>query len=208
VNRDPGESTVPGLLRRLHPTQEPAASETALVAQARDDREAFAALYDRYFDAVYRYCYHRLGSREAAEDATSQIFLQVLTALPRYQEVGTFRSWVFTIAHNVITNCARARRPIEPLDAANQHADPAPLPEELALAADEHRALAAGVATLPPDQRRAVELRLAGLTGPEIARVLGRSHAAVKMLQLRAVDRLRTQFGVGAVTEEAPDATR
>ncbi len=198
---------MPGLLRRLQPSQEPAASETALVAQARSDREAFAALYDRYFDAVYRYCYHRLGSREAAEDATSQIFLQVLTALPRYQEVGTFRSWLFTIAHNVITNRARARRPNEPLETASEHADPAPLPEDLALAADEHRALAAGVATLP-HQRRAVELRLAGLTGPEIARALGRSHAAVKMLQLRAVDRLRTHLGVGAVTEEAPDVTR
>lgn len=199
---------MPGLLRRLHPTQEPAASESLLVEQARDDREAFAALYARYFDPVYRYCYYRLGSREAAEDATSQIFLQVLTALPRYQEVGTFRSWLFTIAHNVVTNRARARRPSEPFATARQHADPAPLPEELALAADAQRALAAGVATLPPDQRRAVELRLAGLTGPEIARVLGRSHAAVKMLQLRAVDRLRTHFGVGAVTEEAPDATR
>ncbi len=198
---------MPGLLRRLQPPQEPAASETALVAQARGDREAFAALYYRYFDAVYRYCYHRLGSREAAEDATSQIFLQVWTALPRYQEVGTFRIWLFTIAHNVVTNRARARRPNAPLEMASDHADPAPLPEELALAVDEHRTLAASVATLPPDQRRAVELRLAGLTGPEIARVLGRSHAAVKMLQLRAVDRLRTHLGVGAVTEEAPDAT-
>ncbi len=198
---------MPGLLRRLQPAQEPAASEPDLVAQARSDREAFAALYDRYFDPVYRYCYHRLGSREAAEDATSQIFLQVLTALPRYQEVGTFRSWVFTIAHNVITNRVRARHPNEPLETAREQADPGPLPEELALAADEQRALAAGVATLPPDQRRAVELRLAGLTGPEIARVLGRSHAAVKMLQLRAVDRLRTQLGGGAGTEEAPDVT-
>lgn len=198
---------MPGLLRRLQPSQEPAASEPDLVAQARSDREAFAALYDRYFDPVYRYCYHRLGSREAAEDATSQIFLQVLTALPRYQEVGTFRSWLFTIAHNVITNRVRARRPNEPLETASEQADPGPLAEELALAADEQRALAAGVATLPPDQRRAVELRLAGLTGPETARALGRSHAAVKMLQLRAVDRLRTHLGGSAVTEEAPDVT-
>ncbi len=198
---------MPGLLRRLQPVQEPSTADAAVVAQARCDPQAFVALYDRYFDAVYRYCYHRLGSPEAAEDATSQVFLLVWTALPRYQEVGTFRSWLFAIAHNVVANRARARRPDEPLAKARDHPDPAPMPEDLALAADEHRALAAGLATLPPDQRRAVELRLAGLTGPEIARVLGRSHAAVKMLQLRAVDRLRTHLGVGAVTEEASDAT-
>ena len=196
---------MPGLLRRLQPIQEPA-TEAVLVAQARRDPQAFAALYDRYFDAVYRYCSHRLGSPEAAEDATSQVFLQVLTALPRYQEGGAFRSWLFTIAHNVVINRSRAHRPSESLEAASEHADPAPTPEEIAMAADEQQSLTAVIAMLPADQRRAVELRLAGLTGPEIARVLGRSHAAVKMLQLRAVDRLRQHLGVGAVTEEAHDA--
>ncbi len=120
---------MPALLRRLQPSEEPAAAEATLVAQARRDPQAFAALYDRYFDAVYRYCYRRLGSREAAEDATSQVFLQALTALPRYREGGAFRSWLFTIAHNVVINRARARRPSEPLEAANEHADPAPMPD-------------------------------------------------------------------------------
>ena len=188
---------MPGLLRRRQPTQEPPATEATLAVQARGDPQAFAALYDRYFDPVYRYCYHRLGTREAAEDATSQVFLRVMTALPRYREGGAFRSWLFTIAHNVVVDRARAFAH-EPLEAAAAHADPTPLPEDQAVVADEQRRLAAGVAALPPDQRRVIELRLAGLTGPEIARVLGRSHAAVKMLQLRAVDRLRDRIGGGA----------
>ncbi len=49
-------------------------SDSALVAAARADRRAFAPLYNRYVDPVYRYCLRRLGDRAAAEDATSQVF--------------------------------------------------------------------------------------------------------------------------------------
>lgn len=197
---------MPRLLRRLQPHHDPAETEATLVAKAQCDPQAFADLYDRYFEPIYRYCYHRLGDREAAEDATSQVFLQVYVALPRYQEAGTFRSWLFAIAHNQIVNRGRERRPDQTLDAAGEHSDPAPLPEDLALAADEHRELAAAIAKLAPDQQKVIELRLAGLTGPEIARMLGRSHAAVKMLQLRAVERLRDYLDVSAMSKEAHDA--
>jgi RNA polymerase sigma-70 factor (ECF subfamily) len=197
---------MPRLLRQLHAIDDPAEADATLVAHAQCDPDAFAAIYDRYFDPVYRYCYHRLGSREAAEDATSQVFLKVLAALPHYREGGTFRSWLFTIAHHQVVNRHRERRPDWPLDAANEHPDPMPLPDDLAEAADERPALAAAVAKLPPDQRRVIELRLAGLTGPEIAHLLNRSHAAVKMLQLRAVERLRDLLDVSAMNMEAHDA--
>ena len=197
---------MPRLLHYLRATDEPPEADATLVDRARCAPDAFAAIYDRYFDAVYRYCYHRLGSREAAEDATSQVFLQALAALPHYREGGTFRSWLFTIAHHQIVNRHREQRPDRTLDAANEHPDPMPLPDDLAAAADERRALAAAVAKLPPDQRRVIELRLAGLTGPEIANVLNRSHAAVKMLQLRAIERLRDLLDVSAMNMEAHDA--
>jgi DNA-directed RNA polymerase specialized sigma24 family protein len=51
---------------------------------------------------------------------------------------------------------------------------------------------------LPDDQRTAVELRLAGLTGPEVAVAMGRSHDAIKKLQLRAMERLRADLVAGA----------
>ncbi len=69
--------------------------------------------------------------------------------------------------------------------------DATPTPEELAIAADEHRLLWELLGHLSADQRQVVELRLAGLTGPEIARVLGRSHTSVRSLQFRAIQRLR-----------------
>ena len=164
--------------------------DDAVVARARHDPREFAPLYARYLDPVYRYCYRRLGSREAAEDATGAVFAKALAALPAYRD-GSFRAWLFAIAHNVVADAHRRRRPEGPLAAAGDPVDRAPTPEELALAAEERRSVRDLLATLPPDQRRVLELRLAGLTGAEIAAALGRSVAAVKMLQLRAMTRLR-----------------
>lgn len=175
-----------------------------LAAWATGDREAFARIYRRYLDPIYRYSYRRLGSREAAEDTTAIVFAKVLTALPAYRG-GPFRSWLFAIAHNVLTDQYRAARPTAPLDAAAEVVDVAPSPEDQALAAEEGRWLRGMLGHLPADQRRVVELRLSGLTNPEIARVLGRNHAAVRSAQSRAVARLRALIDVHAGTGEAPD---
>jgi RNA polymerase sigma-70 factor, ECF subfamily len=178
--------------------------DAVLVERARRDPQDFAPLYGRYVDAVYRYCYRRLGGREAAEDATSAVFAKALAALPAYRD-GSFLGWLFAIAHNVVADVHRRRRPEGPLAAVGDPVDAAPTPEEAALAADERRSVRALLATLPTDQRRVLELRLAGLTGAEIAAVLGRSVAAVKMLQLRAMTRLRADLGVGAAARETGD---
>lgn len=172
--------------------EEPA-DDAALVEQAQSDSQAFALLYRRYVDPIYRYCWYRLGSREEAEDAASQVFTQALAALPRCRP-SRFRSWLFTIAHNVVTDRYRARHPSWPLEMASVLADPAPTPEDWAVAHDQSRTLRRVLLELPPDQRRVVELRLAGLRDAEIARVLGRSHGAVRSLQFRAVTRLREQL--------------
>ena len=170
--------------------------DAALVARAQADRWAFAPLYDRYVEAVYRYCHRRLGNREAAEEPTSQSFARALAALPRYrEEEGSFRSWLFAIAHNAIADDFRARRPEQSLPPDLDPADGTPTPEELALAREVDRTVWDLLALLPPEQARPLELRLAGLNDAEIARVLGRSHGAVRVAQHRALRRLRALLG-------------
>jgi RNA polymerase sigma-70 factor (ECF subfamily) len=202
-------------MRDLLPTRPPsgralpggAIDDDELVARARHDRRAFAPLYARYLDPVHRYCYRRLGSREAAEDATSLVFAKALAALPAYRD-GSFRSWLFGIAHHVVADDLRRCRPHAALDAAGDLLDAAPSPEELALAAEERSSIRDLLARLPAEQCQIIELRLAGLTGPEIAAVLGRSLAAVKVGQFRAYARLRVLLGVVAESQEVPDGRR
>jgi RNA polymerase sigma-70 factor, ECF subfamily len=172
-----------------------AVDESALVGAARTDPRAFAVLYHRHVSAIYRFCYRRLGTKEAAEDATAQVFTKALGGLARYRG-GSFRSWLFAIAHHVIVDEVRLARLDVPLTAAASSIDPGPGPEEVAVNAEASRSLRAVLAHLPPEQRRVMELRLAGLSGVEIAAALGRSHGTVRNLQHRTLVRLRALLGV------------
>jgi RNA polymerase sigma-70 factor (ECF subfamily) len=175
--------------RATPPNEEP--SDRELVSRAQDgDRAAFASLYRRYVDAVHRYCFRRLEERDAAEDATSLVFTRALASLPRYRE-GSFRAWLFAIAHNAVVDAHRRRRPNVPLDDLADRPAADPTPEESVLIGEERRSVRTLLAHLTPDQRRVIELRLAGLNGAEIARVLGRSTNAVDVAQYRAMRRLR-----------------
>ena len=189
-------------LLRLHPaavTEQ--TSDAALVAASVSDRKVFGLLYDRYVDAVYRYCYGRLRDRETAEDATSLIFARALAALPTHRG-GSFRSWLFAMAHNVVLNTQRDASSDAPLTVVIDLADPSPSLEELAVTQERRLSVRRALPSLPEEQRRVVELRLGGLTGPEVAAVLGRSHESVRTTQRRALARLRTLLGVPAAAGE------
>ena len=175
-----------------------------LAAVARRDRSAFTLIYRRYLDPVYRYCYRRLGHKEAAADACSLIFTNAFAALPRYRD-GSFRAWLFTIAHHVIVSDFRDRRPHEAISDAFKLVDGSDGPEAIAIALDERRQTQALLAALSAPQRRILELRLSGLTGREIAEVLGMSHTAVKVAQFRAIARLRSLVSSGGTLEEHHD---
>jgi RNA polymerase sigma-70 factor (ECF subfamily) len=164
--------------------------ERVLVALALHDRQAFAPLYDHYVGPIYRYCYQRIGNREAAEDAASLVFVKALNALPTYRG-GAFAGWLFAIAHNVVIDSLRTATSPQSLDAMLDVMDAAPGPEEEVLAVSDAATLRNLLQTLPEDQRRVLDLRLAGYRGAEIAAALGRSLTAVKTLQYRAMCQLR-----------------
>ena len=161
------------------------------VLAAQRDRAAFAALYRRYVERVYGYCFYLLGDHHDAEDATERTFLAALAAIDRYRDEGaTFRSWLFRIAHNQLANAlrARGRDRTAPLDAMPEpgasHQDPA----RLAGLADDARRLRAAVGRLAEDRRQVIVLRFVdGLSTKEIGDVLERSAGAVRVLQHRAL---------------------
>lgn len=172
-------------------------SDQTLVERAQADPAHFAALYDRYLDDIYVYCHRRLGTREATEDATSQIFLQALAALPRFR-AHSFRAWLYTIARNVVVDVYRAR-PALPLigdGALDALTDDGRL--ELHASELDVRQL---LSHLTPEQRDVVELRLSGMSGPEIAEILGRSPGSVRALQFRAYQQLRILLASHEVTK-------
>jgi len=191
--------------RPAHPVVEGDRDEVAIIALAKRDPAAFAPLYQEYLGPVYRYCYRRLGSREAAEDATSLVFERALRALPTFRG-ASFRAWLFTIAHNTVTDAYRRRGANPPLAEALEIVDQAPRPEHLALLADEQRLLVTALALLPADQRHVIELRLSGIPSVDVAEILDRSPQAVRALQLRATRRLQTLLATSNTTPEVRNA--
>jgi RNA polymerase sigma-70 factor (ECF subfamily) len=168
-------------------------SDDALVLAAQANSADYAALYQRYVDPVYRFCYRRLGNRAAAEDATSVVFERALKALPRFT-TGSFRGWLFTIARNAITDVHRSNKGDQDIAVAWDVVDERPGPEEISVNLADGVWIRGLLKQLSPDQRQVVELRLAELTDIEIAQSLGRSHGSVRTVQYRALRKLRALF--------------
>src|SRR5688572_3595419 len=87
-------------------------TDDSLVVRARSDRAAFAALYDRYYPRIIRYCLRRLFVRDVAEEIVADVFLHVARSLPGFE--GTteidFRRWLFRIASNAVNAHLRQKR--------------------------------------------------------------------------------------------------
>ncbi len=174
--------------------------EADLIAQAWGDPDAFAALYQRYVDAVYRYCYSRTGNRADAEDLTAQTFCDVWKGLSHYSHRGTFRAWIFTIAHRRVADHFRSRacdltHTSFPLDELRDGAT-AGGPLGKVIHDESLRKLAGLVAGLDVERQELLSLRYAAdLTYREIGEVVGKSTAAVKMAVRRTLKALRTAWG-------------
>jgi RNA polymerase sigma-70 factor (ECF subfamily) len=179
------------------------------IARAKRNPTAFGPLYERYVDAVYTYCARRVDDPEHAADLTAHIFTRAMAALPHYREdAGSFRSWLFSIAHNAVIDSYRTRREhasIESDDLGRTLEHPAHGPERIALQRDLRDAFRAAMTELTDSQREVVAMRLAGLTGPEIASAAGMSLAAVKSTQFRAYTRLRDLLSPYADTDPGKD---
>ena len=198
-----GTATAQGSLSAAQaPAGPPADLErvAALVELAQGgDADAFGLLYERYVDLVYRYVYVRVGSRQVAEDVTSETFLRALRRIDTFSWQGKdIAAWFVTIARNLITDNAKsARFRLEVTTADMVDADRrVDGPENEVLATLRDTRLFEAVKTLKPEQAECVVLRfLQGMSLAETALVIGKSEGAVKQLQLRAMRALHRQLG-------------
>src|SRR5690349_3962330 len=86
------------------------------------DREAFGALYELYFERIYRYVRLKVSDISDAEDATAAVFLNAWRAVDSFtpQHEQSFLAWLFRLARNVLIDRYRRRREVTPLDAVDE----------------------------------------------------------------------------------------
>ncbi len=168
------------------------ADDSQLIAEARSNIAVFVRLYRRHYDAVFRYCVHRLFERQIAEDVTSDVFLKAVENIYRFK--GTekqFRNWLYRIATNAVNNYLRktARRnrllKVAREQANSQVADCGESTEKLAL-------LKEAVFALKPRYQTIITLRFfENLKLTEIAEVLASNPGTIRSQLARALAKLR-----------------
>jgi RNA polymerase sigma-70 factor, ECF subfamily len=183
----------------------PASAGTAeRISKVELDR-AFEDLYRDHLRDVYSYSYYRVGNHHDAEDLTEQTFLQAYRHFERASRESNgrpLRPWLIRIAHNLASNYHRDRS--RRLVSALEQLDPISHPhatEQVVEGREELRRVIDGLTNLPEDRRDALIMRFAlGMDNREIARALGRTDGATKVLIHRAIKQLE-----GELSDEGDD---
>lgn len=170
-----------------------AEKDKAIVAKVQEGMsENFVFLYDSYLDKIYRFLYFRTNHQETAEDLTSQTFLKALDKINSFDSSkGTFQSWLYRIAHNLLIDHYRVPRRNVDLDAA-EHVASDSSPEQ-----DTERELTIAqvqtlMSTLPEQAQELIILRVwEELPYSEIAKIMDKSEASLKMQFSRIIAGLR-----------------
>jgi RNA polymerase sigma-70 factor (ECF subfamily) len=169
--------------------------ESALIARAKSDKEAFGQLYEIYVDKIYNYVYYRTGNVADAEDLTARIFFRAMGHIDKYDDRGIpFSAWLYRIAHNLVANWHRdrSRRKIISLDDIAQWRIEGDSPELSTQLLEDRAMLLAAVRRLPADRQELLILKyVERLSNAEIGDIMGRSEGAIKSLYHRTLLSLR-----------------
>ena len=174
-------------------------TDAALVLAAKaGDASAFGELYERYRDAIYRFCLARTGTSHDAEDLTADVFVKAMKSLDRYQDRGLpFAAFLYRIARNAAIDRSRTLK--QPLSVDGLLVEPSSkqdVEHEAALAVEKSILLAA-LSKLKPEHRDVITMRfIEGYAALEVAQLLGKTEGAIRTLQHRALERLRKEFDI------------
>jgi RNA polymerase sigma-70 factor (ECF subfamily) len=168
----------------------------ALVERARSgDREAYAMLFDRFHDEIYRFATRRIGDPVAGQDAAAETFVDMFKGIAKYEQTGApFEAWLYTIARRRIVDQIRIR-------VRHDHAELSPADGSQPSFGGHESSVVDGlllralIARLPESERDVVELRfMEDLDVEQTALRLGKQPGAVRVAQHRALIKLRTMM--------------
>lgn len=160
--------------------------------------QAMAEIYDHYSQPIYRYLYRLLGDEAQAEDLTSEVFLKLLRAVstsraPRDRLDG----WLYRVAHNLAIDWFRQRSTQSTLPLDEDLASDGLPASAVVEQRQTHQRLRKAILKLTPSQQQVIVLRFGEeMPVAVVARLMGKSEGAVKLLQHRAVK------GLGRVLEK------
>lgn len=172
----------------------------ALMRLAKNgDDDAFGRLYQIYFTPVFRYIYLRTRNKEETEDLVQNVFIKVFKSIGSFQEKGVPPlAYFFTVARNIVIDHWRKKKDIlagDPEKILNRIPDPSESPHELSEKKDNEKMISRAIEELTGEQQEVIILKFINeFSNREIAVFLGKTEAAVRQLQCRALKNLRGYF--------------
>lgn len=168
---------------------------------AAGDRAAVAEILRVVQPLVQRYCRSRLGNtahlQVTAEDVAQEVLIATAQAIPRYRDQGkSFLAFVYGIAANKVSDAFRGAQthPAYPVAEVPEQASPAAGPEECALAAERGAVARELMQQLNPVHRKVLVMRIVlGWSAAETAAAIGTSPGVVRVMQYRALNKLRAR---------------
>ena len=192
-------------------------SDADLVILAKDSKEAFGVLYERYVEKIYKYIYYRTGNHQDAEDLAAGVFFRAMGHIADYTDRGVpFQAWLYRIAHNLVANWHRdrGRRKIIPLEEFVNSGLSFDAPDSATEDKEERAQLMGAIERLPDERQQLLYLKfVSGLSNAEVGEILDRTEGAIKSLYHRTLIALRDdiqmqQTNVGARRETPAEPSR
>lgn len=168
-------------------------SDSALVKrfQSGSDREsALIALFERYGQLTYAFLRRRIGNAELAAELNQELYIGVLESLDRFRGESSFKTWLFRLAHNQLSNFRRRLR-----THVDERSDP---PDELMEAVLASGDEPADATVIKGERDRLLEHCLAGLPEIERAVVVGQYYEGVTLEELTARFQMTNRSGARA----------
>lgn len=191
------------------------ASDRDLITRyRRGDVDALAELVERYRRPLFGYILNMTGGQTDADEVFQEVWFRAIKRLPRYRH-GSFPGWLMRIAHNLVIDRARRRKPGVSLDAERDEGDPlretipgdGPDPRRAAEDRDIGARISDAVQSLPPPQKEVFLMRVQGdlpfkriasIQGVSINTALARMHyATAKLRDLLREDYAELPAGAG-----------
>lgn len=160
-------------------------------AQAGSD-QALTALYNHYFERIYRFIFYRVSHKETAEDLTEDVFVKLFSKLKGLEQSAAFEGWLFQIARNRVIDYYRSKKQTVALEDVENTLEYETNIVDIVNLQTEQLIFIKVLKELSPEQQQVIKLKfLEDIDNAIIAEMLGKTEGAIRVIQHRAIAKLK-----------------